>query len=398
MGIGIFFSCAYLLDTHGTICTITGRTKTVAKRLIPPIIISLVVDKQFIHGIDLFAGAGGLSLGAQLAGVTITHAVENNPAAAKTYRANHSHTIVIEQDIRSVSPPSFKRGALKVLFGGPPCQGFSTSNQRTRTAANPNNWLFGEFFRFAKKSRPDLIVLENVKGLRETADGQFERLILDQFKQLGYQSAVWTLCAAEFGVPQMRHRLFFVARRKGPLPQCPKGVVRKFITVKQAIGDLPDLEVGASKDELKYSSRRPSAYALKLRGGLSSSTGHLVTANNALVQKRYPFIPQGGNWQNIPKRLMLNYSNLVDSRSRHTGIYRRLVWDQPSVVIANFRKNMLVHPSQHRLLSIREAARIQSFPDQYKFFGTIGMQQQQVSNAVPPLLAKVVFETLLNAL
>ena len=359
---------------------------------------ALPVATQFIHGIDLFAGAGGLSLGAQLAGVTITHAVENNNAAAETYRANHSQTTVIDEDIRSVSPPSFKKGALKVLFGGPPCQGFSTSNQRTRTATNPNNWLFGEFFRFAKTSRPDLIVLENVKGLRETADGQFERLILNEFQELGYSSDVWTLCAAEFGVPQLRHRLFFVAQQKGQLPQCPKGVVSEFITVRQAIGDLPDLTVGANVDELNYSHRKPSAYALSLRGGLLRTTGHLVTANNAVVQKRYPFIPEGGNWQDIPKRLMKNYTNLVDSRSRHSGIYRRLVWDAPSVVIANFRKNMLVHPSQHRLLSIREAARIQSFPDHYKFCGSIGMQQQQVSNAVPPLLAKAVFETLLSAL
>lgn len=354
------------------------------------------MSQQFIHGIDLFAGAGGLSLGAQLAGVTTTHAVENNNAAANTYRANHSATEVIEEDIRSVRPPSFKKGALKVLFGGPPCQGFSTSNQRTRSAANPNNWLFGEFFRFARVTHPDLIVLENVKGLRETADGQFERLILNEFKDQGYQSAVWTLCAAEFGVPQMRHRLFFVARRKGPLPECPKGFMKKFVTVRQAIGDLPDLAVGANEDELSYSGRKPSNYALKLRGGLSRLTGHLVTANNEVVQKRYPFIPPGGNWQDIPKRLMKNYSNLVDSRSRHTGIYRRLVWDEPSVVIANFRKNMLVHPSQHRGLSIREAARIQSFPDYYCFKGSIGQQQQQVSNAVPPLLAKAVFEHLLQ--
>lgn len=356
------------------------------------------VNKQSIQGIDLFAGAGGLSLGAQYAGVSVTHAVENNQPAAGTYRKNHPETVVLEKDIRVIQPLKFKRGALKILFGGPPCQGFSTSNQRTRDAANPNNWLFGEFFRFAKAAQPDLIVLENVKGLRETANGKFERLINQEFTQLGYNSAVWMLCAAEFGVPQMRHRLFFVARRNGTLPPCPKGVVKKFVTVRQAIGDLPELLVGANNDELSYKPCKPSRYALEMRGDLLRTTGHLVTDNNSVVQKRYPFIPPGGNWRNIPKRLMRNYTNLVDARSRHTGIYRRLVWDEPSIVIANFRKNMLVHPSQHRGLSIREAARIQSFPDSYQFVGSIGQQQQQVSNAVPPLLAKAVFDQLLQNL
>jgi DNA (cytosine-5)-methyltransferase 1 len=117
----------------------------------------------------------------------------------------------------------------------------------------------------------------------------------------------------------------------------------------------------------------------------------LVTVNNTLVQKRYQHIPPGGNWTNIPARLMKNYTNLVDDRSRHTGIYRRLCWDEPSVVIANYRKNMLIHPDQDRGLSVREAARIQSFPDSYRFAGSIGFRQQQVSNAVPPLLAKAVF-------
>lgn len=354
-----------------------------------------MLNRGNIIAVDLFAGAGGLSLGAQLAGVKITHAIENNHAAASTYRTNHVHTKVIEEDVCRIEPPTKKRGSNSILFGGPPCQGFSTSNQRTRTVSNPKNWLFGEFFRFAKAMKPDWIVLENVKGLRETAQGQFESLILGEFESLGYASAVWTLCAADYGVPQKRYRLFFIGRRRGGIPKPPSATVESAITVRNAIADLPELAVGAEMDTLGYRPIRPSNYAQAMREGAKSCTGHLVTTNNKLVQKRYQHIPPGGNWQDIPSRLMKNYT-IVDDRSRHTGIYRRLVWDEPSVVIANYRKNMLIHPEQNRGLSVREAARLQSFPDSYSFSGSIGFRQQQVSNAVPPLLAKAVFSQLIK--
>jgi len=355
-----------------------------------------MLNRANITGIDLFAGAGGLSLGAQLAGVTITHAIENNRAAAKTYRTNHSQTKVIEEDVCRIEPPTKQRGSSAILFGGPPCQGFSTSNQRTRTASNPKNWLFSEFFRFAKSLQPDWIVLENVKGLRETDQGRFESLILGEFQALGYASVVWTLCAEDYGVPQKRYRLFFVGRRKGNIPEPPPPRIEEVVTVRAGIADLPELAVGSKVDTLAYRRIRPSAYAVAMRQGATSCTGHLVSENNALVQKRYPHIPPGGNWRDIPKRLMKNYTNLIDNRSRHTGIYRRLAWDEPSVVIANYRKNMLIHPEQHRGLSVREACRLQSFPDSYRFSGSIGFQQQQVSNAVPPLLAKAVFAQIIS--
>jgi len=356
-----------------------------------------MLNRNFFSAIDLFAGAGGLSLGAQLAGVEVTHAIENNGAAADTYRRNHAATKVVAEDICGIDAPTKKRGSHSILFGGPPCQGFSTSNQRTRSAANPKNWLFQEFFRFAGAIKPEWIVLENVKGLRDTAQGQFEALILGEFQKLGYCAEVWTLSAADYGVPQSRYRLFFIGRRKGAIPPPPPTSRQPVVTVRDAIADLPELNVGADIDTLAYTSRpsRASMYARTMRGMAKSCTGHLVTKNNKLVQKRYPHIPPDGNWQDIPKRLMKNYTNLVDSRSRHTGIYRRLVWDKPSVVIANYRKNMLVHPEQNRGLSVREACRLQSFPDSYRFSGSIGLQQQQVSNAVPPLLAKAVFSQII---
>ena len=349
-----------------------------------------------ITAIDLFAGAGGLSLGAQLAGVKVTHAFENNPAAANSYRLNHPETEVIQEDVSNATPPATRDSDLSILFGGPPCQGFSTSNQRTRSIENPKNWLFREFFRFARAMEADWIVLENVKGLKDTAQGKFESLIIDEFQALGYSSELWMLCAADYGVPQKRYRLFFIGRRKGIIPPPPPLPCRTALTVREAIADLPELKVGADIDTLGYGPIQPSLYAQKMRKRGKSCTGHLVSKNNSLVQERYPYIPPGGNWTDIPSHLMMNYSNLVDNRSRHTGIYRRLVWDEPSIVIANYRKNMLVHPEQNRGLSVREACRLQSFPDSYRLCGSIGMQQQQISNAVPPLLAKEVFSQLIS--
>ena len=244
---------------------------------------------------------------------------------------------------------------------------------------------------------PDWIVLENVKGLRETAKGRFEKMILAEFEAMDYASVVWTMCAVDFGVPQKRSRLFFVGRRKGEIPAAPDERTKKLITVADAISDLPALKVGANTNELNYRTSASSAFAKQMRQRLQQCTGHLVSVNNELVLKRYRHIPQGGNWCDIPARLMQNYSNLEDDRSRHTGIYRRLCWDEPSVVIANYRKNMLIHPGQDRGLSVREAARLQSFPDHYQFCGSIGFQQQQVGNAVPPLLAKAVFDRIIEA-
>ena len=155
---------------------------------------------------------------------------------------------------------------------------------------------------------------------------------------------------------------------------------------------MPELSNGASVSSLPYRIAAKSKYAQALRGGLSKSSNHLVTKNAEYIIKRYAHIPQGGNWEDIPVRLMKNYE---DRLRCHTGIYHRLTANEPSIVIGNYRKNMLIHPFEDRGLSVREAARIQSFPDSYEFKGSIGFQQQQVGNAVPPKLAQAVFEAVL---
>lgn len=344
-----------------------------------------------IVGIDLFAGAGGLSLGAELAGVDVKMAVELDRYAAQTYQMNHPNTMMMNKDIKEVREiPTFHNEC--ILFGGPPCQGFSTSNQKTRNMKNPQNWLFQEFIRIAKDVEPDWIVLENVRGIIETEKGYFLLKIIDEISKLGYTCTPMLLCASDFGVPQSRSRFFLIGSGHGrKIKMLPHAFPK--VTVKDALEDLPTLENGAKQDILEYKMEAKSEYAKMLRGDLKSCSGHLVTNNSSYVIERYKYIPQGGNWKNIPDEMMRNYSN----RARcHTGIYRRLSEDEPAVTVGNYRKTMLVHPWEDRGLSVREAARLQSFPDSYVFSGSIGFRQQQVGNAVPPLLAKCVFQMIIN--
>ena len=349
-----------------------------------------------MYGIELFSGAGGLSLGAQWAGVQVTHAVDFSEPAAKTFSHNHPLTKVIVEDIRKLSGAGFAMpGRPLILFGGPPCQGFSTSNQKNRNLNNPNNWLFSEFVRIARETDPDAIVFENVAGITHTAGGFFERSLKTELKSIGYRVNSVLAEGTELGLPQKRVRYFCVATKKKKIDLQNISKSTQAVTVHDAIADLPLLSVGNSVDIQPYNGEPISKYAKLLRGDLRVCTGHMVTRNAPHIVERYKYVPQGGNWSNIPRDLMQSYK---DASRCHTGIYRRLNASEPSVVLGNFRKNMLIHPSQDRGLSVREAARLQSFPDSYEFMGTIGQQQQQVGNAVPPLMAEKVFRCIFDQL
>jgi DNA (cytosine-5)-methyltransferase 1 len=341
--------------------------------------------------IDLFSGAGGMSLGAEQAGITILKAVEKDSHACATFKYNFPTIDLFEGDIRNFTPPAMPSIG-SIVFGGPPCQGFSTSNQRTRNKKNPSNWLFQEFFRIVKQTCPEWVVFENVKGLVETERGYFLCLLLKTLDSLGYTCSHAVLYAHHFGVPQVRGRLFIVGNRDGKKYKFPPALSPPHISVAEAIMDLAKIENGATTDWMPYGELTPSFYAQQLRNNGAGCKNHLVTKSSPLIIERYMHIPPGGNWENIPLRLMINYK---DRTRCHTGIYHRLKLNEPSVVLGNFRKNMLIHPIQDRGLSVREAARLQSFPDSFEFIGSIGFQQQQVGNAVPPLLAKSIFKTLM---
>lgn len=373
--------------------------KGVTTRRLPAIVgrnATRLRSRKRVVGVDLFAGAGGMSLGAELAGVKVCLAVEIDPHATETYRKNHPSTELIVQDVRALRRigPEIT-GEVRILFGGPPCQGFSTSNQRTRTARNPANWLFHEFIRIVAVWTPDWVVFENVRGIAETDGGRFLALVVEGLEALGYRASCWALNAADYGVPQKRVRLFVIGSRDGMEVAAPMPLNGNTpVTVREAISDLPILPNGASDNWLPYKCPARYGYAMSMRDGIASCANHLVTRNAAHVVVRYAHVPPGGNWMNIPSHLMGGYANL---NGCHTGIYHRLRPDAPSVVVGNYRKNMLIHPTQDRGLSVREAARLQSFPDWYEFTGSIGFQQQQVGNAVPPLLAKAVFASVLGA-
>ena len=350
------------------------------------------------YGIDIFSGAGGLSLGAELAGIKVGSAVEINKSAAQTFLCNHKGSVVIQDDIQNIDPKVLinDEQPVFVIMGGPPCQGFSMSNTRTRNMENQKNFLFLEFVRFVQELRPDWFVLENVWGITNINDGKTRTMIEDHFRAIeGYNnissSILW---ASDYGVPQKRNRFFLVGNRLGIDFKFPPKHTST-ITVKEAIADLPSLQNGEMLDEAAYTQtiEEISEYARTMRVGSDKARQNYVSRNNDLVIERYKYIGQGQNWRAIPDSLMQNYA---DKGRCHSGIYKRLREDQPSVVISNYRKSMLIHPWEDRGISVREAARLQSFPDTFIFEGSLMHIQQQIGNAVPPLLAKAVFQQIVN--
>lgn len=344
-------------------------------------------------GIDLFAGAGGLSLGAKLAGFHTELALEKLEKYAVTYRFNHPETKLIVDNVRNVD---FYTCNLRpfLVFGGPPCQGFSSSNTVTRNLENDKNHLFLEFVRAVKELLPKWVVFENVEGIKTLQKG----IVIQWLKQAildvdsNYKIADQVLTASDFGIPQRRNRYFLVANRDGIDFSFPEASC-KIVTVKEAISDLPILQNGHNEYSIPYKDKARSKYAKLMRQRKRMCLQNFVSKNADYVVNRYKHVPQGGNWKNIPEYLMANYKN---RHNCHSGIYRRLAEDKPSCVISNYRKNMLIHPTENRGLSVREAARLQSFPDDYLFQGTLEDVQQQIGNAVPPLLAKAVFDKIIS--
>lgn len=347
--------------------------------------------KKTLKAIDIFSGAGGMSIGAAMAGINVVVAVEYDKHAAATFKANHPKAEIITKDIRDVVfDDKYKTPFL--LFGGPPCQGFSTSNTKTRNSDNSNNSLFQEYIKQVKELSPDWFVFENVEGITSYEKGTVVKRLEQEFLKLGYKTNWKVLKASDYGVPQNRNRFFMVGNRldlEYIFPEKNKNIV----TVKDAIEDLPNLKNGDSFDFLNYKNIEVNPYAKLMRGKTEKVSQNYVSRNKDYVLERYKHIKPGQNWKAIPEELMKNYT---DTKNCHSGIYKRLDPNSPSVVIANYRKNMLIHPFENRGLSVREAARIQSFPDSFVFKGNLSFQQQQIGNAVPPLLAKAIFKQIIK--
>lgn len=373
--------------------------------------------------IDLFSGAGGLSCGLQMAGFQPILANELVEAHAQTYKKNHSDAEVVVGDVRQVSEVSLKKqlglvsGELDLLAGGPPCQGFSV-NAPIRSLDDERNHLFKDFLRVAAELLPKAVLIENVPGIVSLGKGTVIQQIYKELESLGYRVNHKILFAGHHGVPQTRYRTIIIGIKNGvnidfPEPEynssspanfagskelCIKippifaGTLKKQTTVYDAISDLPPIENGAKNSVMEYFSECKSEYQKILRNGSKKVLNHSCSGLGKVNLERLRFIPPGGNWTNIPHELLPKGMQRA-RKSDHTKRYGRL--DPNGLASTILTKcdphwGSFIHPEQDRIISIREAARLQSFPDNYEFTGTISEQYEQVGNAVPPLLAKAI--------
>jgi len=338
--------------------------------------------------VDLFAGAGGLSWGLKQSGMQCLLASDHWADAVDTYRHNMPDHPVILRDIDQLTVAELNKRLPEKpdwIVGGPPCQGYSTVGKRNRS--DPRNALFLEFRRIVKGIRPDGFVIENVLGLK---DMSFEQEVAESFKPLGYQVKFMVLTAAEHGVPQLRRRVLFVGHKNRGLFKGPAVTheVNTFISVDDAIGDLPCL--GAGESATKYAREAFTPYQKEMREGSEQLQGHSVSKHPPHLVKAISFIPDGGNRRAIPPRYQ-------PTGGFHNSYSRLASWLPAVAVTQNLGKpsgTRCIHPSQHRGLTTREGARLQSFPDRFHFTGPVTSQRLQVGNAVPPRLAQSIGEAL----
>jgi DNA (cytosine-5)-methyltransferase 1 len=360
--------------------------------------------------IDLFCGAGGLSEGFQQAGFEVRVGQDIDSVAGLTFADAHPKATFIAGPVQDVSvqqllqASGLPRGELDVLVGGPPCQGYSVYNHQ-RGIHDPRAGLFREYLRIVEGLQPKWLVMENVSGITSIAGGRVVREIEDGMRLLGYRVEMRLLRAEEFGVPQERRRMFFVATRTSkriyfPEPthgfapgQCP------IVTVWDAISDLPHLVNGEQKDEHSYRTEPVNSYQACLRDGASKVVNHSAPKLAAVNVERMSHIPPGGSWRDIPVHLLPKGMKRA-KRSDHTKRYGRPRKSQLSCTIltkCDLHWGAYIHPDQERSFSVREAARLQGFPDRFHFRGSRTEQFVQVGNAVPPPLGKAVADAVLSA-
>lgn len=360
--------------------------------------------------IDLFCGAGGLSEGFRQAGFRVLAGSDFDETAGKTFAATHPEATFIGGRIQDLtvehllSVTGLEVGQLDVLVGGPPCQGYSVYNH-SRGVDDPRAGLFREYLRLVKGLKPRWLVMENVSGLTSIADGAIIREIQAGMNELGYRVEFKILKAEEYGVPQERRRIFFIANRIGApikFPDATHGgdLYRKpLTTIWDAIGDLPAVDNGSKDQSLKYACAPQNAYQLELRGNRKQVHNHSAPKLGDINLQRMKHIPSGGSWRDIPFELLPEGMKRA-KRSDHTKRYGRPRKSDLACTIltkCDVHWGAYIHPEQDRAITVREAARLQSFPDSFEFHGSRTEQYVQVGNAVPPLLGRAVAQALLEA-
>lgn len=376
--------------------------------------------------VDLFSGAGGITLGLLKAGFDVRLCADVSATCGATHSRNFPSIPFLNRDVAKLKGKDvlegagLKRGQLDLLIGGPPCQGFSILGRRE--IDDPRNGLFGQFLRIAFEIRPKCVVIENVPGLATLNGGAILQEIGRAFSKARYRIDCAELLAAQYGVPQMRWRMFFVAWRddlgisSAGFPQPTHGRcgigdlvpnrtispedMRGFLTIGDAISDLPPIMSGELG--VAYVGRPQTAYQRLLRQGMRRELfNHYAPRMSAINLARIDHLEPGDDWRNLPRHLLPGGMQRA-LRKDHTRRFRRMTWEGVArSIITRFRdpkSGEYIHPDQRRTISIREAARIQSFPDWFEFMGGYSDQYEQVGNAVPPLLAEAVAKQLLDVL
>lgn len=343
---------------------------------------------------DLFAGVGGLSLGFEQAGFEVAFAVEFDKDIAEAYEKNHVGTTMYNADISKLDPNQLlkRHGRVDVIVGGPPCQGFSQKGKRL-SVNDDRNFLFRQYVRFVEVFRPKFFVLENVPNIITTANGYFKDEIIKAFSALGYDVKADVFDVSEYGVPQQRRRAVFIGQMKKNIVAFPKPT-GKHVTVNEAISDMTPLESGEGVDITPYLTPPANEYQRKMRKGMRDGVkNHQATAHSAIAIKRMKMIPKGMGKEVLPPEHR--------TKSIYSGTWCRLIEDDIAATITTRfdtpSSGRFTHPTQNRCITVREAARIQSFPDSFVFYGTKTSQMKQVGNAVPPIFANAIAKEILKA-
>ncbi|NJN94493.1 MAG: DNA cytosine methyltransferase [Anaerolineales bacterium] len=351
--------------------------------------------------IDLFSGCGGMSWGLYKAGFNIIAGIDEWNRALATFQLNHPAAYPIKADIFNLDPYSvmnllgLEQGALDCLIGGPPCQGFSKNVPAAyRFLEDSRNQLFRDFLRFVAAMSPKVVVMENVAEIYNAYQGTVRQEITENLEKLGYKVEVAVLFAPDYGVPQRRRRCFFLASRTGVPPVFPPpafgpeevstlfGDIKQYRSAWSAISDLPALENGEGYEPMEYDRGPENEYQAKMRQDAKILYDHITRTLNEKQYSRIASLRPGEGIKHLPEEMK--------PKSGYSGAYGRLDFDMIAPTITRWvfhpGSGRFCHPSEVRLLTIREAARLQSFSDDFRFTGTYIEKSHQVGNAVPSLL------------
>lgn len=347
------------------------------------------------HVLDIFCGAGGFSEGFRQAGFKVIAGIDIDCAALQTYSRNFAGAKTLELDLSSNTSPVDKAvqdavpTEVDVMIGGPPCQGLSLSGSRNRD--DPRNKLFISFVRLTDILKPKAFVLENVPGIFGLYQGKIKQTIISEFSKIGYAVSSGILTAADYGVPQLRKRAFFVGIRtcdeRFLFPAATHFESASifsngnggYISCEAAVSDLPSLENDPGGDRLPYNMPPINDYQRAMREGSQCIHNHVATQHTEIVRKIISLVPEGGNYKDLPPE----YSR---TRNFHVA-WTRYHSKKPAPTIDTGHRHHF-HYKYNRVPTVRENARLQSFPDTFIFYGNKSDQYRQVGNAVPPLLAK----------